>query len=114
MEKYSVLMSVYHKEKAEFFKLAINSMLSQTVPPDEFVLICDGPLTEQLDAVIEAFCGQYPSLFKVIRLEKNMGLGIALGIGLQECSNELVARMVTEGFHANRMRSAGLSKNGTP
>jgi glycosyltransferase involved in cell wall biosynthesis len=96
MEKYSVLMSVYCKEKAEYFRQAIDSMLSQTVQPDEFVLVCDGPLTPELDAMINEYKQAQPELFKVIRLEENRGLGIALSVGLQECSHELVARMDTD------------------
>lgn len=93
MEKYSVLMAVYHKEKPEYFRQAVQSMLFQSVPPDEFVLVCDGPLTEALDAVISDFTFRNPNLFRVIRLEKNMGIGVALNIGLQHCTHELVARM---------------------
>lgn len=54
MQNYSVLMSVYHKEKPEYLKQAMESMLAQTVLPDDFVLVCDGPLTEALDVVIAA------------------------------------------------------------
>ena len=53
MEKYSVLMSVYFKENPEYFGAAIESMLDQSIPPNEFVLICDGKLTEELDKVID-------------------------------------------------------------
>ena len=73
--------------------MAVESMLGQTVPPDEFVLVCDGPLTQPLDAWIAEFCRREPSLFRIVRLEKNGGLGPALNIGLQQCRNELVARM---------------------
>ena len=52
MNEYSVLMSVYYREKAEYLTVAVNSMLQQTVPPQEFVLVCDGPLTDELDAVV--------------------------------------------------------------
>lgn len=90
---YSVLMAVYRKEKPEFLKIAIQSMLDQTVPTDDFVLVCDGPLTQELDAVIDRFCTTYPALFHVVRMEKNMGLGLALNAGIQECKNEYVARM---------------------
>ena len=88
MQPYSVLMSVYFREKPVYLKAAVDSMLSQTVRPDELVLVCDGPLTPELDAVI----AEYPWL-NVIRLEKNSGLGAALNEGLQHCRNELVARM---------------------
>lgn len=49
---YSVLMSVYHKEKPEYLKQAIASIQAQTLPTDDFVLVCDGPLNDALDAVI--------------------------------------------------------------
>lgn len=93
MEKYSVLMAVYYREKPEYLRLAIESMLAQSVPPDEFVLVCDGPLTPPLDSVIEQFCDSYPELFQILRLEKNQGLGAAINVGLGACRNELVARM---------------------
>ena len=54
-EKYSVLMSVYYKEKPQYLKLAIQSMLDQTVAPDEFIIVKDGPLTDELDAIINDF-----------------------------------------------------------
>ena len=51
--RYSVLISVYCKEKAEYLSAAINSIWYQTVPTDDFVLVCDGPLSPELDAVVE-------------------------------------------------------------
>ena len=51
--KYSVLMSVYVKEKAEYLRMAMDSIWNQTVPTDDFVLVCDGALNDELDAVIE-------------------------------------------------------------
>ena len=91
--KFSVLMSVYHKENPEFFKAALDSNLkNQTLLPDEMVLVCDGPLTEELDAVIEEYCEKYSDVLKVYRLEQNSGLGKALNFGLEKCTYELVAR----------------------
>ena len=54
---YSVLMSVYGKENPAFLKESIQSILDQTVPSNDFVLVCDGPLTPELDAVINSFSG---------------------------------------------------------
>ena len=50
--EYSVLMSVYAKENADFLSTAVESMLRQSCPPTQFVLVCDGPLTPALDAAI--------------------------------------------------------------
>lgn len=90
---YSVLMSVYYKENPEHLRRAIESMMNQTVPTDDFVLVCDGPLTPELDVVISEFVEKTPDIFHVIHLPQNQGLGNALNIGLQNCRNELVARM---------------------
>lgn len=62
---YSVLMSVYFKEKAEYLRDSIDSMLNQSVGPAEFVLVCDGPLTPELDAVIARYLNsEFGRLFK--------------------------------------------------
>lgn len=91
-ENYSVLMSVYNKENPKFLEEAILSMLNQTYVTNDFVLVCDGPLTKELYDVID----KYKYKINVIQLEKNMGLGQALNIGLEKCINSLVARMDTD------------------
>lgn len=99
---YSVLMSVYGKEKPEYLTAAIESMLRQTAPPDEFVLVCDGPLTEGLEAVIERFRSGSPGLFHIIRFHKNRGLGPALNAGVRACKNPLIARMDSDDISVPR------------
>ena len=59
-KKYSVLMSLYKKENPEYLRIAIDSMLNQTVAPDEIVLVEDGPLTDELYAVLD----DYPMLHR--------------------------------------------------
>lgn len=92
MEKYSVLMSLYKKEHPEYLRLALDSMINQTVRPDEIVLVEDGPLTDELYAVIE----EYKDYLHIVVNEKNIGLGLALNAGLKACKNEFVARMDTD------------------
>lgn len=92
-QNYSVLMSVYDREKADYLKAAVESMLNQTVKTNDFVLVCDGKLNEKLDGVIEHFGEKYPGLFQIVRLSENHGLGYALNEGIKRCKNELVARM---------------------
>lgn len=92
-EKYSVLMSVYEKENPEYFNQAVNSMLKQTLFPDQFVIVKDGPLTTELESIIDFYVSKYPKLFTIVSLTENVGLGKALDEGLKYCKNELVARM---------------------
>lgn len=91
-QKYSVLMSLYKKEKANHLRIALDSMINQTVKPDEIILVEDGPLTEELYVVLD----EYKPYLHIIKNETNLGLGLALNIGLKECRNELVARMDTD------------------
>lgn len=93
LPNYSVLMSVYYKEKPEYLRESMMSMWSQTVKTDDFVLVCDGPLTKELDSVVEEMQQQFGFLLHVYRLNRNSGLGNALNEGLKHCKNELVARM---------------------
>lgn len=96
MEKYSVLMSLYIKEKPEYLKQSIQSMIEQTLKPDEIVIVKDGPITQELQAVLDEYKGEYPKLFHIVGYETNRGLGKALNYGLKRCRNELVARMDTD------------------
>ncbi len=89
---YSVLMSVYHKEKPEYLYSAMESIWEQTISTNDFVLVCDGPLNSELDDVIDTMKKKHPEL-NILRLKKNGGLGNALNIGIKHCKNELVARM---------------------
>lgn len=92
-EKFSVLMSVYYKENPKHFDEAIESILiNQTCVPDEFVLVCDGKLTLELESVIEKYSNKFPCILKIIRLKENAGLGNALNYGMPYCSYELIAR----------------------
>lgn len=104
MTDYSVLMSVYHKEKPEYLKAAIDSILNQTIPTNDFVLVCDGPLNDGLDEVIAKYATTAPGLFNVYRLPKNVGLAKALNNGILQCKNELIARMDSDDIsRADRM-----------
>lgn len=91
-DKFSVLMSLYIKENPEHFRLALDSVICQTVLPGEIVVVEDGPLTEELYAVLD----DYEQYIVRVKNEKNVGLGLALKKGLLVCKNELIARMDTD------------------
>lgn len=97
--RFSVLIAVYYKEDPNHFRTALNSIWdSQILKPTEIVLVKDGPLTPELNLVIEQF--QYRTPLKIHSLEKNFGLGIALSEGIKICSNELIARMDSDDISA--------------
>lgn len=91
--KYSVLMSVYAKDNPEYLSDAINSMLEQTVMPEQFVIVIDGPVPDKLKQIICKYRHNHADLFTILPLKCNGGLGNALNVGLRYCRNKLVARM---------------------
>ena len=95
---FSVLISVYKKEKASNLDNALYSIVNQSLMPNEIILVEDGKLTKELFNVIDKYVKKYNKLFKVIVLEKNVGLGKALNEGLKYCSYKYVARMDSDDF----------------
>jgi len=95
---FSVSMCTYGKDNPDWLKTATDSILNGTVTPDEVVLVVDGPVPDTHDAVIREY--EQNPIFKVIRLEKNMGHGEARRIGLENCTNELVALMDSDDISA--------------
>lgn len=91
---YTCLMSVYKNDDPAFLREALQSMSSQTIPPNELLLIQDGPLTEELEDVIASTTEEFKdSSVKIIALPENKGLWYALQVGMKEAENELVLRM---------------------
>ena len=91
--EFTVLMSVYVKEKPSYLDLSLQSVITnQTLPPNELVLVCDGPLSPELDEVINKYLSQYPTIIRLLRLPENVGLGKALNYGLEKCTYNLIAR----------------------
>ncbi len=84
-------MSVYKNDNPEHFKTAVESILNQTVKPDEVVLVVDGPVGEELREVIKSF--EVNDFFKAIRLPENKGLGNALKVSCENASFDYIARM---------------------
>lgn len=97
MEKYSVLMTVYTKDNPEYFALALDSMIRQTYPADEIVIVKDGPVTEELQKVIDDRLRDGAPIVQV-QLPENKGLGLALNEGIKVIKNDLIARMDADDY----------------
>lgn len=92
--KFSVLMSLYIKENPQFLRECFESLVAQTSPADEIVLVFDGAVTAELEGVVDEFSAILP--LKLVKLAQNRGLGKALNEGLLHCSHEWVFRMDTD------------------
>lgn len=88
-------MSIYKNEKPEYLKQALDSILNQTLLPDEILIVKDGLLTSELDKTLDEYAAKN-KIIKFLKFEKNRGLGLALRDGVLACKNEVIARMDTD------------------
>lgn len=95
---YSVLMSVYAKVSPDELKTSVDSMLGQTVKPEQFVMVLDGELPESLMRLVRKFESENKDLFTIVPLKDNVGLAAALNAGMAVARNELVARMDSDDY----------------
>lgn len=90
---FSLLMSVYKNEQPLFLKASLDSIVAQTIQPDQVVIVKDGPLTPELEAVLESYHQIWGERYKLISLPSNQGLGAALNEGTKYVTSEWIARM---------------------
>lgn len=93
LPQYSVLMTVYDKELPENLNESLESMLMQSYPPSDFVLVCDGKLTAELNIIAKSFQNEYKKIFKIIRIDENVGVGKAVNRGIKACRCDYIVRM---------------------
>lgn len=91
---FSVLLSLYIKENPKNLSDCLLSLENQTILADEVIIVLDGPITVDLQQVLEIFSDRLP--IKLVPLDHNVGLGKALNEGLKHCSNEWIFRMDTD------------------
>lgn len=92
--KFSVLMSLYAKEQPDYLHQSLSSLVAQTVPADEIIMVLDGAISPPLQTVLNEFSEILP--IKILALSDNVGLGRALNAGLAICRHEWVMRMDTD------------------
>lgn len=95
--KFSLLLSLYYKENPIALDQSFQSIwIDQTIKPKEIILVLDGPIGDELKLIVKKWQDKIGSVFKVILLPENVGLGKALNEGLQHCTNDWVFRMDTD------------------
>lgn len=89
---FSVVMAVYEKDKPEWLRQSVESIINQTVQSDDIVIVCDGPVGAELKAVLREYEGRHDAV-RVVRLSVNVGAGEARNKGVGATRHELVAIM---------------------
>ena len=87
----TVLMTAYSGTSVEELERSVASITGQTRPPEEFLVVVDGPVPAELEAAIDAAAAAHPSV-RVERLPVNVGSGLASARGLELATGDYVAR----------------------
>jgi glycosyltransferase involved in cell wall biosynthesis len=92
--EFTLLLPVYNGDSATFLLRAFrSSVVEQTRPPAEVVLVQDGPVSAAIVSALAELDRTSPVPLKIVILPENRGLAEALTAGLAECSHDVVARM---------------------
>ncbi len=87
----SVIMSNFNTSRT-YIREAINSVLTQTYPHLELIIIEDASTN---NSPLEIVCYQDPRI-RVFHNEENMGLAASLNRAMRHCRGEFIARMDTD------------------
>nr|WP_243751885.1 glycosyltransferase [Leucobacter weissii] len=89
-----MLLPVYAGDDAGFLRLAFaSSVLEQSQPPAEVVIVQDGPVPGDLAEELRRLAEESPVPVRLVVLPENRGLSEALNAGLAVCGYEVVARI---------------------
>ena len=97
--RFSVLIPVYIKEVPEFFQQCLDSILIQSVQPDEIIITADREISEAIKKIINEASAVLP--IKLVTYLGNSQLGGSLNLGVLSCSNELIFRMDADDICSN-------------
>jgi glycosyltransferase involved in cell wall biosynthesis len=90
---FSVLLPVYAGDRPDYLARSLVSIMDeQTRPPDEVVIVRDGPVGPELEQTLADAASRARVPVVRVDLQHNEGLGRALDRGLAECRYDVVAR----------------------
>lgn len=84
-------MAVYKNDKTEHVELSLKSILNQSTPPNEIIVVIDGPVPDDLAFLLSDY--SRVGKIRTIPLAKNAGLGNALCVAVSEAKYDIIARM---------------------
>ena len=87
---YSVILPVYSGDDAEWFKMSVQSVLDQTLPSDDLIIVVNGPVSVDLDDLVRSLEADQPAI-TVITLATNVGTGGARNQGIKAAKHDLIA-----------------------
>ncbi len=90
-------MSLFWKEQPEYLDKALESLIKQTTPPTEILLVVEGVLPDSLNFTVKKWIDIFtPSILKLIPADKAKGLPACLNVGLNVAKGDIIIRFDTD------------------
>ena len=99
--RFSVLMPIYIHEKDDELRAAIDSIINQTLMPDEILIIADKDIPHNTRDILEEYKSKYPEILNPAILDEPANLGKALKIGVNTAKYPIIARMDADDIARN-------------
>ncbi|KRM10486.1 glycosyltransferase (plasmid) [Paucilactobacillus suebicus] len=93
--RYTALLAINENEISDHLRLALCSILDQTLLPSQIVIVKDGRKESQIYRVLAHFatdCASRLVSLKIVYNQEHSGMAYALNRGLKHCDYSLVAR----------------------
>lgn len=88
----SVLLPIYHGDKAEWLRESLQSIANQTRRASEIIIVQDGPVSDDLLNELNNWKERLPEI-NIVTLEENKGIPAALNAGILAATQPWIARM---------------------
>jgi glycosyltransferase involved in cell wall biosynthesis len=88
----SVAMAVHAGVNYDHLTIAVDSIIKQQAPDFEFIIVCDGALTDKQESYLVSLQKSHAFII-IIRLDKNVGPGAARNAGIKKAKGKYVAVM---------------------
>ncbi len=105
MNRYSALIPIYKNDLLQYVKVAVESMLNQTRPFDEILLIVEGNVSEEINLYLN--CLKTP--VNVLRIDNQngplgFGLPASLNVGIKNAIGDFIVRLDSDDYsHPQRL-----------
>jgi glycosyltransferase involved in cell wall biosynthesis len=98
MTTVGMLIPIRGDADADSVHLALSSVAHQTRPPDQVVIVLDGPAGRDLDAELSSWRKVWQERLTIVPLITRRGVAAALNAGLAYVTTEWVARMDSDDY----------------
>lgn len=96
---FAVLMALYIRDDPRLFEIAVDSVFSNTLLPNQFLIVADGPLSTGLTQSLQRLHVRYGNRIEQLHLPANVGLANALNAGLNILKSSWIVRADSDDFN---------------